>query len=80
MRHYGTVVVGACSVVPLKSLEFPHADQPHPVRLLRACCERPRGRAAEKGDELAPFHVAPLPWQLAKQLLRDAHDVVFTVI
>ena len=25
-------------------------------------------------------HVAPLPWQLAQQLLRNAYDVVFTVI
>jgi hypothetical protein len=38
------------------------------------------GAAAEQRDELAPFHVAPLPWQLAQQLLRNAYDVVFTVI
>jgi len=31
-------------------------------------------------DELAPLHVAPLPWQLAQQLLRNAYDVVFTVM
>src|SRR5262245_56842134 len=31
-----------------------HADQPHPVRLLRARRERPCGRAAEKRDELPP--------------------------
>jgi hypothetical protein len=29
---------------------------------------------------LAAFHVAPLPWQLAQQLLRNTHDVVFAVI
>src|ERR1019366_6439113 len=28
-------------------------------KLLRLCRERPRSRAAEKGDELAPPHVAP---------------------
>jgi hypothetical protein len=32
---------------------------PHPVRLLRAGGERPRGRAAEKRDEFAPSHVLP---------------------
>ena len=37
-------------------------------------------RTAEQRDELAPLHVAPLPWQLAQQLLRNAYDVVFTVI
>ena len=26
-------------------------------RLLRACCDRPRGRPAQKGYELAPLHV-----------------------
>jgi hypothetical protein len=31
-------------------------DTAHPFALLRACRERPRGRAAEKRDELAPFH------------------------
>ena len=35
-----------------------HADAPHPLGLLRARRERPRGRrAAEKRDELAPLHV-----------------------
>jgi hypothetical protein len=38
------------------------------------------GRAAEQPDEFAALHVAPLPWQLAQQLLRNAYDVVFTVI
>ena len=34
-----------------------HADAPHPLGLLRARRERPRGRrAAEKRDELAPPH------------------------
>ena len=50
-------------------------------RLLRPRRERPRGsRAAEQGDEVASPHVAPLPWQLAQQLLRNAYDVIFTVI
>jgi hypothetical protein len=31
-----------------------HADAPHAVALLRACRERPRRRAAEKREELAP--------------------------
>ena len=47
---------------------------------LRPRRQRPRGRAAEQGDEFAAFHFAPLPWQLAQQLLRNAYDVVFTVI
>jgi hypothetical protein len=34
-----------------------HADPPHLIRLLRARRERPCcRRAAEKGDEVAPFH------------------------
>src|SRR5262249_46171935 len=33
-----------------------HADPPHPLRLLRACGNRPRGCPAEKGDERASFH------------------------
>src|SRR5262245_64649830 len=34
-----------------------HTDAPHPLRLLRARRERPRGcRAAEQRDELAPHH------------------------
>src|SRR5262249_33712009 len=33
-----------------------HADAPHPLALLRIRRERPRGRAAEQRDELAPFH------------------------
>ena len=37
-----------------------HADAPHPLGLLRARGERPRGRrAAEQRDELAPPHVRP---------------------
>src|SRR5262249_25884595 len=31
-----------------------HADASHPLRLLRARRERPRGRAAEQRDEIAP--------------------------
>src|SRR5262245_58474927 len=34
-----------------------HADPPHPLGLLRARRERPRRCAAEKGDELAAFHL-----------------------
>src|SRR5215471_11249438 len=33
-----------------------HADAPHPFALLRACRERPRGRAAEQRDEVAAVH------------------------
>ena len=42
-----------------------YADAPHPLALLRACRERPRGcRAAEQRDELAPLHVWMAPaWQ-----------------
>src|SRR5262249_38395393 len=38
-----------------------HADPPHPAGLLRLRRNRPRGRAAEKRDELAPFHCPILP-------------------
>jgi hypothetical protein len=34
-----------------------HANAPHPLRLLRPCRERPRCRAAEQRDELAPSRV-----------------------
>src|SRR5262249_5457575 len=41
-----------------------HADAPHPLRLLRPRHERPRGRAAEQRNELAPLHVWMAPaWQ-----------------
>jgi hypothetical protein len=33
-----------------------HADAPHSLALLRLRRERPRRRAAENGDELAPLH------------------------
>src|SRR5262249_14956892 len=33
-----------------------HTDPPHPVRLLRPRRQRPRRRAAEQRDELAPPH------------------------
>jgi putative DNA primase/helicase len=43
--------------------------------------DRPRVRgAAQQRDALAAFHGAHLPWQLAQQLLRNADDVIFTVI
>src|SRR5262249_57362674 len=36
---------------------YQHATPPHALTLLRARRERPcRRRAAEKGDEIAPFH------------------------
>src|SRR5262245_25723841 len=58
-----------------------HADPPQSFRLLRARRERPCDRrAAEQGDEVAALHVAPLSWQLAQQLLRNAYDVVFAVV
>src|SRR5262249_10939727 len=38
-----------------------HADAPHPLALLRVCCQRPRCHpAAEKGDELPSLHDTPL--------------------
>src|SRR5262245_20974853 len=37
-----------------------HADLPHPLGLLRARRERPRSRAAEQRDELAPLQVIEL--------------------
>jgi hypothetical protein len=36
-----------------------HTDVPYPLRLLRPRRERPRRRAAEQRDELAPFHGLP---------------------
>src|SRR6516165_4597029 len=33
-----------------------HANPPHPLRLLRACRERPRDCTTEKRDELTPLH------------------------
>src|SRR5262245_63877278 len=38
-----------------------HADAPNTLRLLRARRERPRGRAAEQRDELAPSHSITSP-------------------
>src|SRR5262249_30273960 len=43
-----------CRIVRRKGCE--HPDAPHPLTLLRACRKRPRNRAAEQPDELAPFH------------------------
>src|ERR1700735_5341702 len=34
----------------------PSQNTDHPSRLLRACRRHPRCRAAQKGDELAPYH------------------------
>ena len=41
----------------VRGCEVQHADAPHTLALLRARRERPRRRAAEKRDELAPPHV-----------------------
>src|SRR5262249_2860672 len=38
-----------------------HADESHPLPLLRARREGPRGRAANKRDELAPPHCSMHP-------------------
>jgi hypothetical protein len=47
-----------------------HADAPHPLALLRACCERPRGRrATEQRDELATFQLV----EVHPALFRIAH-------
>jgi len=32
-----------------------HTDRPHPVRLLRENCERPRRRTPQPRDELSPL-------------------------
>jgi hypothetical protein len=40
-----------------RALEY--ANEPHPVWLLRARCERPDCSAADKRDERAPFHSPP---------------------
>src|SRR5262245_60513221 len=41
-----------------------HAHTPQALAPLRACRERPRGRAAEQRDERAPVHVWMAPaWQ-----------------
>src|SRR5216684_8730984 len=52
------------NVATLRSISgdgYQHADPPHPLGLLHARRERPRGcrRAAEERDELAPSHVRP---------------------
>src|SRR6516162_340839 len=43
-----------CEIVCSQSHE--NTDPPHPVALLRPRRERPRRRAADQRDELAPFH------------------------
>ena len=56
-----------CRNAPTQALTFrivrgcgqEDADAPHPLGLLRARRERPRRRAAEQRDELAPPHVLP---------------------
>jgi hypothetical protein len=50
----------------VRSYVHNHADPPHALCLLRARCERPRGRrAAEHRDERAPVH-CPVPPMLPK--------------
>jgi hypothetical protein len=52
----------------VRSCGHEHADPSHGRRLLRTCRERPRsGHAAEKRDELAPFHC-----ELALQLFQSS--------
>ena len=41
------------------TIAIQHADPPHPIRRLRPCHYRPRRRAAERRDELAPLHGHP---------------------
>src|SRR5262249_30630443 len=53
---------------------FQHPDSPHPVGLLRARRERPRRRAAEQRDEVAPTDVdchVTLPWKVMPMQRRD---------
>ncbi len=46
---------GTCPSASSASQVHEHADAPHPLALLRPRRERPRRRAAEQRDELAPF-------------------------
>src|SRR5262249_10794885 len=46
----------ACSGIRIISHARQHADEPHPVWLLRPRGERPDRRSANKRDELAPPH------------------------
>jgi hypothetical protein len=70
---------------------FHHPRGTHPACLAPRRKERTarRSLAADESKAAAALprivmksrrHVAPLPWQLAQQPLRNAYDVVFTVI
>src|SRR5262245_17339010 len=52
----------ACPGIRIISHARQHADEPHPVWLLRPRGERPDRRAANKRNELAPPHAAPDTW------------------
>jgi hypothetical protein len=56
----------------------------NPITGIAGCCARATsGQAAAALPRIvmkSRRHVAPLPGQLAQQLLRNAYDVVFTVI
>ncbi len=47
--------MGLCFQVAL-GIAHQHTDSSHPIRLLRACCKRPRNRSAEQRDEVAALH------------------------
>ena len=49
----------ACALRIVRGRVHEHADAPHPLALLRARRQRPRRRAAEQRDELAPPHGLP---------------------
>jgi hypothetical protein len=52
-----------------------HADAPHMIGLLRACCERPRRRAAEHRNKFPPTdvdgHLTPPPWDHVRRNVRQ---------
>jgi hypothetical protein len=56
-----------------------HADQPHPVRLLRTCRKRPCSRAAKQRDELSSLQpvemhpTAPLSYAGSRREACDHH-------
>src|SRR5262249_53849341 len=63
-----------CGQVSLKfrvalGMRHQHADAPHALALLRARGKRPRSRAGEKRDEVAPFH-CPVPPVLLRNSTR----------
>src|SRR5262249_16383878 len=48
---------------PIVGHSHQQPDPPHALALLRACRERPRGRAAKQGNELATFQL--IEWHFA---------------